>query len=125
MLKERSTVGLKAILRATYDKNVMFLVPDSPPPFKPNDAPEWDLAEQSLEKAAEKIGQFVKVNGNETRQGAGMSKMRREELFIQLLESLHPTETPILLGAVKGRLPYKGLTKNLVMKAYPGMIKDD
>lgn len=125
MLKDRGTVGLKAILRATYDKKVNFLIPDSPPPFEENDAPGWDLAGMKLEKAAEKIGQFVEVDGVETVQGKGLAPMRRESLFIQLLENLHPTEIPILLGAVRGRLPYKGITKRLVQQAFPGMIADD
>ena len=122
MLKERDTIGLKAILRATFDDTIKWLVPNTTPPYEANDAPEWDLADQRLEKAAEKLGQFVQVNGVLPDQGQNVNQVRREQIFIQLLEALHPTEAKILLWSIKGKMPYKGLTKNLVNKAFPGMI---
>ena len=124
MLQERDSIGLKAILRAAFDGSIQWLVPTSPPPYEPNEAPGWDLADDRLESAAEKLGQFVSVNGQQTLQSQNMPQVRREAIFIQLLEALHPTEATILLAAVKGKMPYKGLTKNLVDKAFPGMIAE-
>ena len=122
MLKERDTIGLKAILRATFDDTIKWLIPNTTPPYEANDAPDWDLADERLERAAEKLGQFVEVGGQKTVQGQNVSQVRREQIFIQLLEALHPTEAKILLWSIKGKMPYKGLTKNLVNKAFPGMI---
>ena len=97
-------------------------MPDSKPPFEPNDAPAYDLADMRLTQEAKKIGRFATFNGNPTAQGKDLSKTRREQLFIQLLEGLHITEAEILLTMVKKKLNYKGLTAKLSNKAFPDLI---
>jgi hypothetical protein len=48
-----------------------------------------------------------------------LSKIRRETLFIQLLESIHPKDA-ILLSSIKDKkIPFKGLTKKIVHQAFP------
>jgi len=122
LLREYDTPGFRAILRSTYDETIQWIVPDSRPPFELNDAPDFDLVGVSLENEALKIGRFVLVNGQVPQQGVGLKKVKREQLFIQLLESLHSTEAELLLNMVRGRLPYKGLTVGLVSESFPGLI---
>ncbi len=132
ILQEADSQGLQVFLRCVYDDSISFLVPDSTPPYEPNDAPEWDLADMRLEQEILKIGRFIQVDGQIPAQGQGLSKARREQLFIQLLEGLHPTEADLLMSSVKdkGRVPksrlkaYKGLTVNLVKKAFPDLISE-
>ena len=47
ILQEHDSKGLQIFLRCVFDDKVTWLVPDSKPPYEPNDAPEWDLAESS------------------------------------------------------------------------------
>jgi len=51
---------------------------------------------------------------------AGLSKMRRESMFINLLQSLHPLEAELLVLAKDGLIgdSYK-VTKEIVSEAYP------
>ena len=125
ILKDNETDGLKHVLRGAYDKRVEWIVPDTPPPYEPSDAPEWDLADLQLEKEIMAIGRFALFNGQPTNQGRDLTTIRREQLFIQLLEGLHPSEADILLSMVKKRLDYKGLTPNLVNHAFPDLIPEE
>ena len=122
VLKKYESNGLKAILRGAYDKRVEWIIPDTPPPFNPSDSPDWDLADIKLEKEAMSLGRFALFDGRPTNQGRDLTTLRREQLFIQLLEGLHPTESDILLSLVKKRLEYKGLTAKLVNQAFPDLI---
>ena len=122
ILKENDSQGLQIFLRCVFDDKITWLVPDSKPPYEPNDAPEWDLADMRLEQEALKIGRFIQVDGQTPIQGKDLTRTRREDLFIQLLEGLHPTEANLLLSGVKKKIKYKGLTKRVVQKAFPDLI---
>ena len=122
ILQEHDSQGLQIFLRCVFDDKVTWLVPDSKPPYEPNDAPEWDLAETRLEQEALKIGRFIQVDGQTPLQGRELTRTRREQLFIQLLEGLHPTEADLLMSGVKKKIKYKGLTKRVVDKAFPDLI---
>ena len=122
ILQENDSQGLQVFLRCVYDDSISWIIPDSTPPYEPNDAPEWDLADMRLEQEVLKIGRFIQVDGQTPIQGRDLTRTRREELFIQLLEGLHPTEADLLLSGVKKKIKYKGLTKRVVQKAFPDLI---
>ena len=122
ILKDNDSQGLQVFLRCVFDDKIAWLVPDSKPPYEPNDAPEWDLADMKLEQEVLYIGRFIQVDGRTPNQGRDLTKTRREQLFIQLLEGLHPTEANLLMSGVKKKIKYKGLTKRVVQKAFPDLI---
>lgn len=123
ILQENDTRSLQVFLRCVFDDSVTWLIPNTKPPYEPNDAPEWDLADMRLEQEMMKIGRFILVDGQPTQQGKDLTKTRREQLFIQILEGLHPTEADLLMACVKKKLTqYKGLTKRVVQKAFPDLI---
>ena len=47
---------------------------------------------------------------------------RREYLFIELLESIHPKEAELLLQVKDKKLKCNGLTYNLVKETFPKLI---
>jgi hypothetical protein len=53
-----------------------------------------------------------------------LTPFRREMLFINLLETVHPNDAKLLLTVKEKKLPYKGLTLNLIKEAYPGLINE-
>ena len=61
-------------------------------------------------------------NGNPTNQSRNITQVQRENHFIQLLEALHQTEAELLKNVIKRKLPYKGLTPNLVNQAFPNLL---
>jgi hypothetical protein len=44
--------------------------------------------------------------------------MRRESLFITLLESVDPKDAKLLLSVKNKKLPYKNITKDLIQEAF-------
>ena len=125
ILQHHSSDGIKAILRGAYDTRIDLLVPNTPPPYTPNESPSHDLADSNLENAAIEIGKFANFNGQATNQSRNLTQVQRENHFIQLLESLHESEAEILKNVIKRKLPYKGLTPNLVNQAFPNLLPEE
>ena len=96
-----------------FDDTVVSMLPEGEVPFEKNDVPVG-TDHSSLRKEYRNLYHFVK-GGNDS-----LSKTRRESMFIQILEVLHPTEAN-LLCLVKDKLlenQYK-INKGVVESAYP------
>jgi hypothetical protein len=73
-----------------------------------------DQGRSSIRKEYKKFYNFVK-GGND-----GLSSIRRETMFINILEGLHPLEAEILCLVKDKKLEEKyKITKNIVSEAYP------
>jgi len=73
-----------------------------------------DQGRSSIRKEYKKFYNFVK-GGND-----GLSSLRRETMFINILEGLHPLEAEILCLVKDKKLEEKyKITKNIVSEAYP------
>ena len=113
VLQEYSTDALKAILIWNFDETAVSMVPEGEVPYEKNDVP-IGTDHTSLRKEWKNLYHFVQ-GGNNT-----LSPIRRETMFIQMLEGLHPDEADILCLVKDGRLSEKyKLTKEVVGKAYP------
>ena len=102
------------ILRGAYAKNIEWLVPDGPLPegVEFSDVPAVDLADDRLIRAYRQFRYLVK-GGPETPQS------KREEIYLNMIRSLHVDEAKLLMSIVSKKLPYKGLTKALISEAFP------
>ena len=113
VLKEFETDALKALLIWNYDDTIISVVPEGEVPYEKNDVP-IGTDHTSLRKEWKNLYHFVQ-GGNNT-----LSPIRRETMFIQMLEGLHPDEADILCLVKDGRLSEKyKITKEVVGKAYP------
>ena len=119
ILQQNSSPTLKAILGYTYDPTVEWLLPEGIPPHKPME--EIQDAGITLGKASRQFYLFVK---GITQTQKNLQQIRREQLFIQLLESVDPAEVKILLGMKERKLPYKGVTRKLVAEAFPNLSRN-
>jgi|TARA_B110000483_G_scaffold92588_1_gene114168 hypothetical protein len=115
-LQEFETVPLKQVLRLIYDDTIEFLLPDSPPPYKENDLVDLDTM---LYREARRLRIFFKGGGYDN-----LRKERRESLFIQLLEDMHPSDSKLLSENMISHTPIKGLTKKTVESAFPTIFTD-
>jgi len=102
------------LLKYTFDPMIEFDLPEGAPPFKKNEAINED--DSGLYGEERRLYLFIK-GGH-----PNLKSNRREEIFIQVLESVHPREAKVLLAVKDKNLPYKGLTKKLVDEAFPGLI---
>lgn len=51
-----------------------------------------------------------------------MPAWKRERKFIEMLESIHPSDAELVLSMVEKKSPVKFLTKKLVQEAFPKLI---
>ncbi len=89
-LKLHSSYALKAVLGYGMDPGVKWLLPDGDPPYRPL----FDAADQEGRFYIEckKLIYFV-----DSPEGAQVKQLKREQLFIQVLESIDPRDAKLLL----------------------------
>ena len=113
VLKRYEHPSLKSLFIWNFDETVISMLPEGEVPFRANDAPEG-TEHSVLSYEARKLWHYIE-GGDPT-----LSQNKRETMFVQLLESLHPDEADILVAAKDKVLhqKYKGLSKNVVMEAF-------
>ena len=52
-----------------------------------------------------------------------MKSLRRETMFIEMLESVDFNDAKLLLSLKEKKMPFKSITKKLVMEAFPNDTK--
>jgi hypothetical protein len=112
-LRQNNSVALESMLRGAYDPKIVWLLPEGAPPYKTN-----DLVDQQhrLYTEARKLYLFIE-GGN-----PNLKQLRREALFIELLETLDPEDAKLLLSVKEKHIPYPGVTKEVVAKAFPNIL---
>ena len=112
-LKEHRNDALVSILIWNFDQTVVSMIPEGEVPFTPNDSP-LGTDHTSLRREAKNLYHFVK-GGNDTLNG-----IRRETMFIQMLEGRHPDEANIIILAKDKKLSdVYSISYDQVKEAYP------
>lgn len=104
--------ALLELLRLCYSDKVVWLLPEGIPPYKKNDT--LDETDNGLYAEIRKLYLYLQ-GGN-----PNLHQVRREALFVQILESIHPDEAELLLK-IKDR-KIVGVTKKVVEEAFPGLL---
>ena len=113
VLKEQRCDAITALLIWNFDDSVISLLPEGEVPYEKNEVPVG-TDHPSLRKEWKNLYHFVK-GGNDS-----LSKTRRESMFIQILEGLHPTEADILcLVKDKALASRFKISREVVEQAYP------
>ena len=114
ILQEYNNNGLRALLIINFDESLKFMLPEGEVPFKRNDAP-MGTEHTMLEREGRNLWRFIKDANTLTR-------FKREQLFIQLLEGLHESEADIIC-LVKDKQLHKKyrITKAVVTSAFPNI----
>jgi hypothetical protein len=113
ILREYADDALKAILIWNFDPTAISVLPEGHVPYKENEVPVG-TDHTSLRREWKNLYHFVK-GGNDR-----LSAIRRETMFIQMLEGLHPEEAKIICLVKDKNLEsqYK-ITYEMVQQAYP------
>lgn len=113
-LQSHNSTPLRNILICTYDKSkVEFLIPPSDPPYQPTQIVGMEAA---LKREARKLKYFIKGMGFDD-----MNQIKRESVFIELLETVDPADAKLLLNMVKQK-SLKGLTPKTINDAFGEII---
>ena len=109
ILQENNTLPMRQILIWSFDPNIESALPPGAPPFIENDAPAG-TEHTRLDRNADKLYYFVKGGMD------SLQSMKREQMFVQLLEGLHKDEAQLLINVKDKKLHqvYKGLSKEVV-----------
>ena len=114
-LQQNDNVPFRNVLRLIYDETIEFLLPDSPPPWKPNEFE--DEAKTMLYREARRLKIFFKGGGYDS-----MKPVKREELFISLLEAVDNEDAELLANNMLSHTKVKGLTKATLEEAFPDLF---
>ena len=119
VLQEYRDDSLTAILIWNFDESVISAVPEGQVPYKENEVPVG-TDHTSLRREWKTLYHFVR-GGNDK-----LNNLRRETMFVQLLEGLHPREAEIVCLVKDKRLTdvYK-ITQQQVEEAYPDIVWGD
>ena len=113
VLQEYANPALKTLFIWNFDDTVISVVPEGDVPYEKNDVPVG-TDHTSLRKEYTHLYNFVK-GGNDS-----LTSLRRETMFIQILEGLHPEEAEILCLVKDKKLQTKyKLTYEVVSQAFP------
>tara|TARA_E500000331_G_scaffold345475_1_gene383087 strand:- start:1960 stop:2391 length:432 start_codon:yes stop_codon:yes gene_type:complete len=114
LLKKYNTQALRSLFIINFDETVISLLPQGDVPYEPNDAPEG-TEHTILEKEARLLHHFFKG-------GSNVSQVKRENMFIQMLEGLNSGEAEVLCLAKDRKLGKRWkITKACVTEAFPGI----
>ena len=115
VLLDNESNPLKELLKYAFHPDIKFVLPEGAPPYKTIGSPdEWNPT--YLYPNIRKLYLFVE-GGHE-----GLTTMRREQLFVQMLESLHPKEAEVLVQVKDKKLKYRGLTYKLVKETFSDIL---
>lgn len=114
-LRENNSVALESVLRGAYDSKIIWLLPEGVPPYKPS-----ELIDQQHILYAECRKLYLFIEGG----NPNLKQLRREALFIELLEAVDPEDAKLLLAVKDKKIPYPNITPEFVQKAFPGIIDE-
>lgn len=112
-LRKHDSTPLRQMLRVLYDPSVEWLLPDSPPPYKPS---AFTDTEGMFYKETRRLKIFIKGGGYDN-----LDKVKRENLFISLLQDIDAGDATLLANALSKK-PIEGLTEATLLRVYPGLF---
>ena len=114
ILKDRENFATNAILQLNYHPDVKWKIPKGAPPYTPNE----NQADASLHYEVKKLDYYVDPSPH------NLPMLRREAMFVQLLERLTPKDAKLLIDMKDKKISYKGLSYKLVRDTWPDLLPE-
>ena len=112
VLRSNESWALKDILKGSLDPKVKWHLPEGAPPYQPSSHSE-PMA--SIFRENTKFRYFVKNNN------INISQIKREQIFIGVLEAVHPKDAELVISMINKKSPVKGLTYKIAQEAFPDL----
>lgn len=106
----RDNKALQTFLKYSLDPQIEWKLPDTDPPYK---VCQFDDQEAGLWQESRRLYLFT----NDPK-APDMKPIKREALFISILESVDKEDAKLLLAAKNKKLPYKNLTPKLLNQVF-------
>lgn len=106
IVKYKDNYAIKTIFAYAFDPSMKMILPEGAPPYKKDAAP-LGMSQANFYQQVKKLYIFKRED---------ITKVRREQLFVQLLESLHPTEADVCIAVKDQTLEkmYPNITRKLL-----------
>jgi|TARA_Y100000289_G_scaffold57851_1_gene62599 hypothetical protein len=113
ILHKHNSQALRSILIWNFDDSVVSMLPEGDVPYTPNDAPVG-TDHTRLEQEYKGLYRFVKGGADK------LPSLKRESLFVQLLEGLSAEEAELICLVKDKKLSskYKRITKAVIQEAF-------
>jgi len=116
--ENKDVVALRDICQGTFDERIVWLLPKGPVPYTANNDHSYP---STLLKKHRDFQYFAKGGP-----GTKLPTVKRENIFITLLESIHPKDAKLVEAMINKKNIVKGLTKKIVQEVFPELkIPDD
>ena len=114
VLQNNVTDPLLVLLRLNYDHLLKMDLPDGEPPFRKDTDKPIGYSESSLQLELRRFYVWLEPSTN-------LPKLKKESLFVNMLEGIHWTEAEALCLAKDRKLhtKYKSLKEDIVREAFP------
>lgn len=113
LLQKHNSDALRKVLIINYDPSIESALPEGDVPYKPNEAPAG--TEHSVLATEHRLLHYFVKGGADD-----LSTLKRETMFVGLLEALHESEAEVVCLAKDKSLKKKfRITENVVKEAFP------
>lgn len=113
MIANAGNVRFFDVLHYALSPNITWLLPEGDPPYRQNG--DHVNSHPNFWNDVRRLYMFIEG-------GKNLEDARRQTLFIQMLEFIHPEDAKLLLDMVGKRWPYKNISKEFVDKVFPGLL---
>ena len=115
VLQDNESFALKTLIQGNFDPKIVLDVPEGSPPYKQDESPAG-LQMSRIDSSIKMLGNLVV--------GTPLPKMRKEMLFIQLLEGIHAEDAELVIAMKDKKLTdiCPTLTKKVAEKAFPKLF---
>ena len=116
VLTDRDNFATRAYLQFNYHPDAKWLIPKGTPPYTPGQIA--DSTPNSLHFEVKKLDYYVDPSPHK------LPMLKRESMFVELLERLDPNDAKFLLAVKDKKLTYKGLSYKLVRDTWPDLLPE-
>ena len=117
VLQKHASYALRNLLKGTYDPNIQFVI-ENVPYYSPSDSPPG-LSYSSIHNEISRAYLFQK---NHPKVDPNLTQQRKEQLLIQILETLEKKDAEIFVNMILKKQKVKGLSPSIVKEAFPDLI---
>tara|TARA_R110000868_G_scaffold25423_9_gene99224 strand:- start:28356 stop:28814 length:459 start_codon:yes stop_codon:yes gene_type:complete len=114
-LRENMNVPLLRVLDAAYHPDRKFQLPDDDPKYKPA---HHAFGFEKFYYESRKLVYFIEGGS------PNLNQRRREEMFIEFLENIHPDDALMMLKVKKKKMLFPTLTENLIRETFPDLLPE-
>ena len=116
LLQQNDNFTVKTLLQCTFSTNINFDLPETDPPYTEDDSPEG-LSLTSLHREVKKFVYFVPWH-----QSYVKNPIKREQIFIEMLEGLHDSEAKLVLNVKAKQI--SGISHDVAHRAFPSVVSE-